>query len=61
MQPSGEQLTEIAALISHGTVRPLLDSTYPLDDVAAAYAHARSGRATGKVAVTLTNTTNQGD
>ena len=56
MQPSGEQLTEIAALISSGTVRPLLDSTYTLDDVAAAYAHARSGRATGKVAVTLTDT-----
>ena len=53
MQPSGEQLTEIATLISNGTVRPILDSTFPLDDVAAAYAHARSGPTTGKVAVTL--------
>ncbi len=54
MQPSSEQLTEIAALIGEGTVRPLLDSTFALEDVAAAYDHARSGRATGKVAVSLT-------
>lgn len=44
---------ENISLISTGTIRPILDSTFPLDDVAAAYEHARSGRATGKVAVTL--------
>ncbi len=53
MEPSGEQLTEIATLISNGSVQPILDSTFPLDDVADAYDRARSGRTTGKVAVTL--------
>ncbi len=53
MEPDGDQLAEIAALITAGTVRPVLDSTYPLAEVAAAYDHARSGDANGKVAVTV--------
>ncbi|MGK0274673.1 MAG: NADPH:quinone reductase-like Zn-dependent oxidoreductase [Ilumatobacter sp.] len=53
MQPNGEQLAEIAALITAGTIRPVLDRTFPLDEVAAAYDYARSGSANGKVAVTI--------
>ncbi len=52
-EPSGEQLAEIATLITDGTVLPILDSTFPLDEVAAAYAHARSGEANGKVAIAI--------
>jgi NADPH:quinone reductase-like Zn-dependent oxidoreductase len=53
MEPSGEQLTKIADLIRDGAVRPILDSTFPLEDVAAAYAHAQTGHPVGKVAVTV--------
>ncbi len=53
MEPDGKQLTEIAALITEGAVRPVVDSTFTLDDVAAAYEHARSGKANGKVAIAV--------
>jgi len=53
MEPNGEQLAEIAALITDGTIRPVLDRTFPLDDVAAAYDYARTGRPNGKVAVAV--------
>lgn len=53
MSPNGEQLAEIAALIEAGTVTPIVDSEFPLDDVAKAYEHARSGEANGKVIVTM--------
>ncbi len=53
MEPDGEKLAEIATLITDGTVRPVLDSTFPLDDVAAAYDHARSGGANGKIAIAI--------
>ncbi|CAN5399235.1 hypothetical protein BH23ACT6_BH23ACT6_04530 [soil metagenome] len=53
MEPDGDQLTEIATMITNGTIRPVLDSTFALDDVAAAYDYARSGNANGKVAITV--------
>jgi NADPH:quinone reductase-like Zn-dependent oxidoreductase len=53
MEPNGDQLAEIAKLITDGTVRPVLDSTFPLDDVAAAYHHGRSGNANGKIAIAI--------
>lgn len=53
MEPSGEQLTEIASLITAGDVRPVLDRTFPLDDVAAGYRYAQSGGANGKIAITI--------
>ena len=53
MQPNGEQLAEMAALITDGTIRPVLDGTFPLDDVAAAYNYARTGGPNGKVAVAV--------
>jgi NADPH:quinone reductase-like Zn-dependent oxidoreductase len=53
MEPNGEQLAEIATLITDGTIRPVLDCTFPLDDVAAAYDYARTGGPNGKVAVAV--------
>jgi len=53
MTPNGRQLAAIAALIVDGTVRPVLDSTYPLEAVAAAYERGRSGKANGKIAVSI--------
>ena len=53
MEPNGEQLAEIATLITNGTIHPVLDRTFPLDDVVAAYDYARSGSSNGKVAVVV--------
>lgn len=53
MQPNGDQLSEIASLITSGAVEPVLDSTYPLDDVAEAYRYAQSGGPNGKVAIAI--------
>jgi D-arabinose 1-dehydrogenase-like Zn-dependent alcohol dehydrogenase len=36
-------------------MRPLIDSTYAVNDVAAAYAHLESGRHMGKIVISLTN------
>ena len=53
MSPNGDQLAEISALIESGSVQPVVDSVFPLDDVANAYARARSGDANGKVIVSM--------
>jgi NADPH:quinone reductase-like Zn-dependent oxidoreductase len=53
MDPNGEQLAEIATLITDGTIRPVLDRAFPLVDVAAAYDYARTGGPNGKIAVTV--------
>ena len=53
MSPNGDQLAQIAALIEAGTVRPIVDSEFPLVDVAKAYQRARSGDANGKVIVAM--------
>lgn len=53
MEPDGKQLAEIATLITEGAVHPVVDGTFPLDDIAAAYKYARSGSASGKVAITV--------
>ncbi|MGB3829791.1 MAG: NADP-dependent oxidoreductase [Ornithinimicrobium sp.] len=53
MEPDGDQLAEIADLITKGVVRPVVDSTFALDDVAAAYEYARSGEANGKVVLAV--------
>lgn len=53
MEPDGEQLAEIAALITDGVVQTVVDSTFALAEVAAAYARGRSGDANGKIAVTV--------
>ncbi|MYR07463.1 zinc-binding dehydrogenase [Gordonia sp. SID5947] len=40
-------------LIDDGTVRPIIESTFPLADVEAAHAHLDSGDAIGKVLLTM--------
>lgn len=50
----GSDLAEVDALIVAGRVQPLIDSTWPLDDAAAALAHLEAGGVRGKVVVTVT-------
>ncbi|WP_144873757.1 NADP-dependent oxidoreductase [Microbacterium sp. 1.5R] len=49
----GAELTEIATLAEAGKVTVHLDSSFPLDQLAAAEERVETGRATGKVAVVV--------
>lgn len=47
--PNGNQLTEIAALIDEGKVKPHVSETIPLSEVAKAHEKSESGRTRGKI------------
>lgn len=51
MWPSGEMLTELAQLINGGALKPVIDRTFPIDQVQEAYAYLQTGRAKGKVVI----------
>jgi Zinc-binding dehydrogenase len=53
MKASGEQLRAIAALADAGAIRPVLDRVFPFESVKDAMAYVESGRAKGKVVVTM--------
>ena len=48
-----EDLETLAAMIEAGSVRPVMDRTYPLHELAGAMAHVGSGHTRGKVAITV--------
>lgn len=48
-----EDLVKLRELIESGTVTPVLDTTYPLADVAEAIAYVADGHARGQVVVTI--------
>ena len=48
-----EHLAAVTALVEAGTLRTAIDSSYPMDDVAAGVARLREGGLHGKVVVTL--------
>ena len=54
MRADGGQLREITRLVECGVIRPLVDKVFPLEQVRDALAYAESGRAAGKVVVTVT-------
>jgi NADPH:quinone reductase-like Zn-dependent oxidoreductase len=53
MWPDGEMLTELGRLISEGTIKTVIDSTYPMDQAAAAFDRLATGRAKGKIVVSV--------
>jgi D-arabinose 1-dehydrogenase-like Zn-dependent alcohol dehydrogenase len=53
MKASGEQLRAIAALADAGTIRPVIDRVVPFEATKDAMAYLESGRAKGKVVVTM--------
>ena len=53
MSPDGEMLTELAKLVSDGTVKTVIDSTFPMDQAADAFDKLATGRAVGKIVVTV--------
>lgn len=53
MYASGLQLAETAKLIEAGKIKAIIDSTYPLDHVQAAFERSMTGRAQGKIIITM--------
>ena len=51
MKASGDQLREITSLIEAGTIRPVVDRTFPFESAGEALAYVETGRAKGKVVV----------
>lgn len=50
---SGAQLERIAALVDDGTLRPVIDRVYPFAEADRAYEHLATGRAKGKIVVSM--------
>ena len=48
-----EDLEELRKLLEAGTIRPVVDKTFPLEEVPAAIQYLREGRARGKIAVVV--------
>jgi NADPH:quinone reductase-like Zn-dependent oxidoreductase len=53
MHPSGSDLAQLAELIEQGKLKVIVDKTYPFANIADALAYVESGRAKGKVVVTM--------
>jgi NADPH:quinone reductase-like Zn-dependent oxidoreductase len=47
-----EDLEELRELLEGGAIRPVIDKTFPLDEVPDAIRYLRDGRARGKIAIT---------
>jgi len=52
-----EDLEEIARLLADGTLRPVIDRTYPLDRIADAHRRVEGRHKTGSVVLTMPDTT----
>ena len=48
-----EDLALLAELMASGKVKPVIDKVYPLDEIQAAMAYLETGRARGKVVITI--------
>ncbi len=51
MEPSGEQLRQIAALVEQGVLKPVIDTRYPLARAQEALDYSESGHAKGKIVI----------
>ena len=53
MKANGEQLSEITKLIDSRTIRPVFDQVFPFESTNEALKYVESGRAMGKVVITM--------
>ena len=53
VEPDGDGLEDLAALVEAGGLRVLIDETFPLDRAADAHRLGEQGRATGKIVLTV--------
>jgi NADPH:quinone reductase-like Zn-dependent oxidoreductase len=56
--PNSKDLQFLAQLIEAGSIRPVIDRTYPLNEAADAIRYLETGRARGKVAISVSTPTN---
>lgn len=54
VRSSGVQLEEVGRLLDDGTIRVVVDSTYPLADARKAHEHSARGHIQGKIVLTVT-------
>ncbi|MEK0180651.1 zinc-binding dehydrogenase [Microcoleus anatoxicus] len=54
-----ELLVQVRASIESGQVEPIVDRTYSLEEVAAAHAYSETGRAVGKIAISIEKVSSQ--
>lgn len=52
MKADGARLTQLAALYDDGSLRPVLDRTFPFEETLDAVAYVEQGKANGKIVVT---------
>jgi NADPH:quinone reductase-like Zn-dependent oxidoreductase len=53
MQPNATQLDTITAMVENGDIKPIVDLIYPFEDGIDAYEYLATGRAQGKVIISL--------
>jgi NADPH:quinone reductase-like Zn-dependent oxidoreductase len=53
MRAQGQQLSEITSLIEAGVIRPVVDRVFPFEKTNEALAYVETGRAKGKVVITM--------
>jgi alcohol dehydrogenase len=51
MKPSGQQLTQVAQWVEEGKLKPVIDTVYPLEQVAKAFEQLEGGHAKGKIVI----------
>ena len=55
MRAEGQQLSEITSLVESGVIRPVVDKVFPFEKTGEALAYVETGRAKGKVVITVAN------
>jgi NADPH:quinone reductase-like Zn-dependent oxidoreductase len=53
MQPNSKQLDEITIMVDNGSIKPVVDKVYAFENSIDAYQYLATGRAKGKVIITL--------
>ncbi|MBY5646231.1 NADP-dependent oxidoreductase [Rhizobium leguminosarum] len=53
MRAEGQQLSQITSLIESGVIRPVVDKVFPFEKAGEALAYVETGRAKGKVVITV--------
>lgn len=53
MRPDGTQLAKLAELVTAGKLCPIIDRSFPLDEIAQAFTYSATGRARGKIVLEI--------
>ena len=53
MKPLGEELAQIAVLVTRGVIRPIVDRIVPISECQSALEYSASGRARGKIVISV--------